>query len=491
MALDRIALSEAQGRAQPAVRGFFCAGKWIAERAAQPVRSPYDQSEIAKVAYATPADLERATAAAVAAFETTRHMAGYERQQILQRTSAAFAQRKEELARTISQEAGKPIKAARAEAERAVFTFQIAAEESTRQYGEWMPLDQLPATRGRWGIVRRFPLGPVAAITPFNFPLNLVAHKVAPAIACGCTMVLKPAPQTPLSALLLAEIIEQAGLPAGALSVLPLSNDDATALVRDERFKLLTFTGSTAVGWMLKQQAGKKRVALELGGNAGVIVHGDADLQFAAERCVAGGFSYQGQSCISVQRVYLQRGSFQSFMKVFVPLVEKLKVGDPADEGTDIGPLIRESDARRVEEWIGEAVMEGAQIVTGGKRHGAVVEPTVLIGTRSTMKVSCMEVFAPLVIVEPYDDFRDAVARVNDSQFGLQAGVFTRDAGLINYAFEELQVGGVMIGETPTFRIDNMPYGGAKDSGMGREGLRYAMEEMTERRLLMMNNGSF
>ncbi len=489
MAVDRVTPlpPKAVERKLADIRGFFCAGEWITDRAAQAVVSPYDQRAIAQVAYATAADLERATQAAVAAFEKTRRMASYERQQILQRVSAAIAQRKEELAQTISQEAGKPIKTARAEVERAVFTFQIAAEESTRQYGEWMPLDQQPATRGRWGIVRRFPLGPVAAITPFNFPLNLVAHKLAPAIACGCTMVLKPAPQTPLSALLLAEIVEQAGLPAGALSVLPLSNDDAAALVRDERFKLLTFTGSTAVGWMLKSQAGKKRVALVLGGNAGVIVHGDADLQFAAERCVAGGYGYQGQSCISVQRIYVQRGVLERFMQIFVPLVQKLKTGDPADESTDVGPLIRESDGKRVEEWIAEAVKAGAQIVTGGKRNGAFIEPTILANTRSDMKVSCMEVFAPLVIVEPYDDFHDAVARVNDSQFGLQAGVFTRDATLIQYAFEELQVGGVMIGEVPTFRIDNMPYGGAKDSGIGREGLRYAIEEMTERKLLMVN----
>jgi acyl-CoA reductase-like NAD-dependent aldehyde dehydrogenase len=265
-----------------------------------------------------------------------------------------------------------------------------------------------------------------------------------------------------------------------------MSNDTASALVSDDRLKLLSFTGSAAVGWKLKQQAGKKRVVLELGGNAGVIIHSDADLTHAAERCVVGGFSYQGQSCISVQRIYVHRPVFERFVDLLVARVKKLKTGDPADELTDVGPLIRPSDAERVESWIDEAVSAGARVLTGGKRHGSIVEPTVLVNTTHEMRVSCMEVFAPLVICEPYDDFGDAVRRVNDTQFGLQAGLFTRDATLIEHAYEELQVGGVIAGDVPTWRIDNMPYGGWKDSGLGREGLKYAIEEMTERKLLVM-----
>src|SRR5215469_592871 len=466
--------------------GFYLAGKWITDRDTEPVRSPYDQSLIADIPNAGAGDLEQAIAAAVQTFEQTRKMASYERNRILRSVSEAIAHRHEELAQIMCQEAGKPIKAARAEVDRAAFTFEIAAEESTRITGEWLPLDQQPASRGRFGILRRFSLGPIAAITPFNFPLNLVAHKVAPAIACGCTVVLKPAPQTPLSALVLAELVHEAGWPEGALSVLPMTNETAAPLVGDDRLKLLSFTGSGAVGWKLKQQAGKKRVVLELGGNAGVIVHSDADLAHAAKRCVVRGFWYQGQSCISVQRIYVHRSVFERFVELLVAGVKKLKTGDPADELTDIGPMIRPSDAERVESWIHEAIASGARALTGGRRHGSMVEPTVLTNTRHEMRVSCMEVFAPLVICEPYDNFADAVARVNDSQFGLQAGVFTRDAQLIEYAYEELQVGGLIAGDVPTWRLDNMPYGGWKDSGLGREGIKYAIEEMTERKLLVV-----
>jgi acyl-CoA reductase-like NAD-dependent aldehyde dehydrogenase len=466
--------------------GFYLAGRWITNRDTEPVRSPFDGSLIADVPKASAQDLEEAIVAAERAFQTTRKMASYERQRVLRSVAEAIRGRREELSQVMSQEAGKPIRAARAEVDRAVFTFELGAEESTRITGEWLPLDQQPASRGRYGILRRFPIGPIAAITPFNFPLNLVAHKVAPAIACGCTVVLKPAPQTPLSALLLAELVHEAGWPEGALSMLPMANETAAGLVRDDRLKLLTFTGSGAVGWKLKQQAGKKRVALELGGNAGVIVHSDADLTHAAQRCVVGGFSYQGQSCISVQRIFVQSGVFDTFMDRLLAGVKKLKTGDPADEMTDVGPLIRQSDAERVESWIDEAVAAGARVLTGGRRNGSMIEPTVLVNTTRTMRVSCMEVFAPLVICEPYDDFAEAVRRVNDSQFGLQAGVFTRDARLIEHAYEELQVGGVIAGDVPTWRLDNMPYGGWKDSGLGREGLKYAIEEMTERKLLVM-----
>jgi acyl-CoA reductase-like NAD-dependent aldehyde dehydrogenase len=317
--------------------------------------------------------------------------------------------------------------------------------------------------------------------------LNLVAHKVAPAIAAGCSMILKPAPQTPLSSLLLAEAVEQAGLPDGAFNVLPLSNEDAGLLVTDERIKLISFTGSAPVGWEIKRRAGKKKVVLELGGNAGVIVHGDADLAWAADRCVTGGFAYAGQTCISVQRILVERQAFAKFRDLLLQGVSKLNVGDPMDDSTDLGPLIRESDAIRAEEWVTAAIQDGATLLSGGKRRGSILDPTVLTGTRPDMKVNCQEIFAPVVTLEPYDSFSQALRVINESPYGLQAGVFTRDAARIFQAFEELEVGGVIAGDVPSFRIDHMPYGGVKDSGLGREGLRYAIEDMTEPRLLVMN----
>ena len=373
------------------------------------------------------------------------------------------------------------------EVDRAVFTFQIAAEEATRLGGEYLPLDWQESTAARWSIVKRFPVGPIAGITPFNFPLNLVAHKVAPAIACGCPMVLKPAPQAPTSSLMLGEIVQRAGWPDGGLNVLMLSNEDTGVLVEDDRIKMISFTGSAPVGWAIKSRSGKKRVTLELGGNAGVIVHGDADLAYAAERCVVGGYTYAGQTCISVQRIFVERTVYGKFTELLVAGVQKLRSGDPMEETTDVGPLIRESDAIRAADWVQEAVAKGARLLCGGKRKGSILEPTVLSNTQPDMKVNCKEIFAPVVTVEPYDRFEEALDRVNDSDYGLQAGVFTRDAKRIFQAFDELEVGGVMAGEVPSFRIDHMPYGGVKDSGLGREGLRYAMEEMTEPRILAMN----
>ena len=468
-------------------QGFLLDGKWIEAGEAVEVRAPYDGSVIGRVFQGTREHADKAIASAVKAFGTTRRLPAFERQRVLRRVAQGIADRRQEFARTLAQEAGKPIKAARTEVERAIFTFNVAAEESTRIYGEFLPLDWQEFTAGRWGIVRRFPLGPIAGITPFNFPLNLVAHKVAPAIAAGCTMVLKPAPQTPLTALLLAETVQAAGWPDGALNVLPLSNEDASLLVTDERLKLISFTGSAAVGWDIKRRAGKKKVVLELGGNAGVIVHSDADVTYAAERCVAGGFAYAGQTCISVQRILVQRSIFGRFTDLLLEGVKRLKTGDPLDESTDLGPLIRESDAARASDWVQEAVRSGARLLYGGKRNGSVVEPTVLTGTRADMKVNCQEIFAPVVTVEPYDDFEEAVRQVNNSPYGLQAGIFTRDAKLLFNAYEELEVGGLIAGDIPSFRIDHMPYGGIKDSGFGREGLRYAIEEMTEPKLLVMN----
>ena len=468
-------------------RGCLINGKWIARGEVSEVRSPYDGSVVGAVHLATKEDVEAAIQAAVAAFEITKKLGSYQRKEVLQKISTRLENRREEFARSIALEAGKPIKTARAEVDRAIFTFSVAAEEATRIGGEYLPLDWQEFTAGRWGIEKRFPLGPIAAITPFNFPLNLVAHKVAPAIAAGCTMVLKPAPQTPMTALMLAEVVEEAGWPAGALNVLPMQNEEAALIVSDDRLKMLSFTGSALVGWQLKTKSGKKRVVLELGGNAGVIIHSDADVDYAVERCVTAGYSYAGQSCISVQRILVHRPVYERFLESFVTRVKKLKTGDPLDESTDVGPLIREQDAIRAITWIERAVQSGAKLLTGGSRKGPVVEPTVLTRTTPTMDVNCEEVFAPVKTVEPYDDFSAAIRQINDSRYGLQAGVFTNDVRLLFQAYNELEVGGVVAGDVPTFRIDHMPYGGVKDSGLGREGLRYAIEEMTEPKLLVMN----
>src|SRR5271155_1814144 len=470
-----------------ATHGFFLDGKWLEEGDIVDIHAPYDGALIAHVHQGRREHADAAIAASVKAFGTTRRLPAFERQRVLHRIATGIRDRKEEFAHTIALEAGKPIKSARSEVDRAIFTFNIAAEETVRGYGEYLPLDWQQSTAGRWGIVKRFPLGPIAGITPFNFPLNLVAHKVAPAIAAGCSMVLKPAPQTPLCSLLLAECVQQAGWPDGGLNVLPLSNDDAGLLVTDERIKLISFTGSVPVGWDIKRRAGKKKVALELGGNAGAIVHGDADLSYAAERCIAGGFGYAGQTCISVQRILVEQSAYGKFTDLLVEGVKKLKTGDPLEESTDLGPLIRESDAIRVVNWVEEAVRSGARLLCGGGRHGSVVDPTVLTGTKPDMKVNCQEIFGPVVTVEPYESFGEALRRINKSDDGLQAGLFTRDVKLLFQAYDELEVGALIAGDIPSFRIDNMPYGGVKDSGLGREGLRYAIEEMTEPKLLVMN----
>ena len=470
-----------------ATHGFYVDGKWLEEGDIVEVRAPYDGALVARIHQGRREHAEAAIAAAVKAFGTTRRLPAFERQRVLRRIADGIQGRKEEFARTLAQEAGKPIKSARLEVDRAVFTFNIAAEETVRGYGEYLPLDWQQSTAGRWGIVKRFPLGPIAGITPFNFPLNLVAHKVAPAIAAGCSIILKPAPQTPLSALLLAEVIQQAGWPDGGFNAILLSNEDSGVLVTDERIKLISFTGSTAVGWAIRANAGKKKVLLELGGNSGVIVHSDADLAYAAGRCVTGSFSYAGQACISVQRIFVEHSVFGKFIELLLDGVSKLKLGDPLEESSDVGPLIRESDAIRAYDWVQEAVRGGARLLCGGHRKGSMLEPTVLTSTKPTMKVNCQEIFAPVVTVEPYTDFAGALRQVNNSPYGLQAGLFTRDAKLIFQAYEELEVGGLIAGDVPTFRIDHMPYGGVKDSGLGREGLRYAIEEMTEPKLLVMN----
>jgi acyl-CoA reductase-like NAD-dependent aldehyde dehydrogenase len=453
-----------------ATHGYFIDGHWSEDGDVLEVRSPFDGAVVGRITQARREHAEAAIAAAVKAFGTTRRLPAFERQRVLRRVAQQITERRDEFARTIVQEAGKPIKLARNEVDRAIFIFTVAAEEATRMNGEYLPLDWQEFTAGRWGIVKRFPLGPIAGITPFNFPLHLVSHKVAPAIAAGCPIVL-----------------QQAGWPDGGLNVLPLSNEDASLLVTDERIKLISFTGSVPVGWDIKRRAGKKKVALELGGNGGVIIHGDADLNYAAERCIAGGFGYAGQTCISVQRILVEQSVYGKFTDLLVDGVKKLKTGDPMEESTDVGPLIRESDAVRVANWIEEAVRSGARLLCGGGRKGPIVNPTVLTSTRPEMKVNCQEIFGPVVTLEPYDNFDEALRRINNSPYGLQAGIFTRDAKRMFQAYDELEVGAVIAGDIPTFRIDHMPYGGVKDSGLGREGVRYAMEDMTEPKLLVMN----
>ncbi|NWG20569.1 MAG: aldehyde dehydrogenase family protein [Chloroflexi bacterium] len=465
---------------------FFLAGEW---RTGAPytIACPYDGAAVAVVHRAAPADLELAIQAAVRAFETSRRIPLHRRAAALRAIAAGIESRAEELARSIALEAGKPIKQARVEVARSITTFSTAADEATRSHDEALRLDAAPGGEGRQAIVRRFPIGPVAAISPFNFPLNLVAHKLAPAIAAGCPVVLKPASQTPVVALKLAEIIAASGWPPEALSVLPLASRDAAPLVEDERFGLLTFTGSPAVGWDMKRRAGRKRVTLELGGNAGVIVHSDADLAVAAARCVMGGFSYAGQSCISVQRIFVHAPVYEAFMERFVPQVQALNVGHPLDEASDLSALIGASETERVAAWLDEARAAGAECLVGGSIQGGVVAPTVVVRASPELRVNCQEIFAPVVTVQTYATFEEALAAVNNSDFGLQAGVFTRDVARIFQAYETLEVGGVIVNDVPTWRIDPMPYGGVKHSGFGREGLRYAIEEMTEPKLLVIN----
>lgn len=468
--------------------GCIVCGQTVETSRRHEVRSPYDDSLVAIVHRAGEAEIERAIAGATSAFQTTRKLPSWKRAEILERVSAAIASRAEELAGIIALEAGKPIRTARLEASRASFVFKIAAEETKRLYGEVVPLDWLPGTEGREAIIRRVPLGPVAGIAPFNFPLNLVAHKVAPALAAGDPIVVRPASQTPISSLKLAGILLEAGWPAAAISVVPSTTADATPLVEDERLKLLTFTGSPAVGWDLKRRAGRKRVVLELGGNAAVIVHGDADVEYAAERVAWGGFSYAGQTCISVQRVYVHESVYDRFSALLVARVKAMVMGDPLDERTDVGPLIDPTAAARVESWVAEATTAGARVLTGGNRRGNLWEPTVLENLKPDLQVSCQEVFAPVVGLFRYRDAAEAIAAANDSAFGLQAGLFTHDDRMVSAAIDGLEVGGLMVNDVSTFRIDHMPYGGVKLSGFGREGLRYAIEEMTEMKLVTFNH---
>jgi glyceraldehyde-3-phosphate dehydrogenase (NADP+) len=462
-------------------------GQWRQTAAAARVSNPFTGELIAEVCQAGPAEAEDAIQATADAAESMGTLAGHARSALLERMAQSIRARQEEFAGTMTAEAGKPIADARREVGRAVQTFLVAAEEAKRVGGEVIPLDWTFGTESYLGLTRRFPIGPVLGITPFNFPLNLVAHKVAPALASGNSILLKPAPQTPLTALLLGEVAVEAGVPPGGLNVVPCDNMVAERFVVDPRFKLLSFTGSAAVGWMLKAKCGKKKVLLELGGNAGVIVEADADLDLAAQRCAAGGFGYAGQTCISVQRIFVHHTVVDLFTTKLLMQVARLRAGDPTDESTVVGPLIDQGAAARVEAWIKEAQVEGAKVLLGGKRMGSIVEATVMTNVTPAMKVVCQEVFGPVVTVTSYRTLDEAVSALNDSAYGLQAGVFTKDINRLFHAFRRLEVGAVLANEIPTFRADHMPYGGVKDSGLGREGVRYAIEEMTEPRLLILN----
>ncbi len=462
-------------------------GKWEESDTHIDVINPFNNKTVAKVCRAANSHAEKALSAAHKAGPIMAALPSHNKSRILQKTADLILGRKEDLARTITLENGKPINESRTEVDRAALTFRIASEEASRISGEFLGLDRNKYSEGRWGITRRFPCGPVLGITPFNFPLNLVSHKIAPAIAAGNPIILKPASKTPISALMLVEILVDAGIPEGALSVLPCDGKTAESMLGDQRIKVLSFTGSATVGWYLKKLAHDRKVILELGGNAGVIIDRECDLEYATGRCVAGAFSYAGQVCISVQRIYVHKDVYDRFLEMFIPKVSALKMGDPMDESNQLGPMIDEENLSRVETWVNEAKSAGAKIATGGKRNGNFYEPTIILDTAPQMKVSCMEVFAPVVTITKIDDFKHGLNSVNDSVYGLQAGVFTNGLKNAFAAFEGLDVGGVIINDVPAYRVDHMPYGGVKMSGFGREGVRYTIEEMTEIRLMALN----
>ena len=469
-------------------RPYLVAGEWRTGDGTFEVASPYDGATVAEVGSPTDADIADATAAAADAFRTSRTLPTHERAEALAHISRRLEERADDVAEVIAREGGKPLKWSKVEAARAVSTFRWAAEEARREGGEILRLDTDAGTGSRLGIVRRFPLGPVLGIAPFNFPVNLVAHKMAPALAVGAPIVVKPATATPLGALLLGELFAETDLPPGMLSVLPVSGSRAEKMVHDDRFAKVSFTGSTDVGWSLKGAAPKKHFTLELGGNAGVIVHSDADLDHAAARVAFGGYYQAGQSCISVQRVFVQSEVYDDFCARFVKQVEGLKTGDPLDPSTDVGPVIDPGALERIEAWVDEAVAAGAEVLTGGRRRDPFYEPTVLANVNGDMKVCREEVFGPVTAVQRYETFEQALELANASRYGLQAGVFTSSIERAMLAHRELVVGGVIVNDVSAYRADQMPYGGAKESGYGREGLRSAMEEMTEPRIMVLSH---
>jgi glyceraldehyde-3-phosphate dehydrogenase (NADP+) len=465
-------------------------GEWCGAAENAPVVNPFTGQEFARVPMGGAGEIERALAAAHAAFPKVRGTARHQRAALLLAIASGIERRKTEFVETIVSEAGKPITFAEAEVARAQMTFTAAAEEARRQHGEVLDMDAFASGEGHVGLARRFPLGVVTAITPFNFPLNLVAHKVAPCLATSNTMVVKPATKTPLTALLLAEVLVEAGVPAGQVNFVTCSNDDAAWLITDERVKKVTFTGSPAVGWKLKAQCGKKKITLELGGNAGVILHSDADLAAAVPMIAMGGFAFAGQSCISVQRVVIHESIYEDAKARLVAHIrEKIQTGDPRDHATVVGPMITADALDAIRAKLNAALAAGAKLVCGGEVRGRCLDATVLEDVDPSLDICAQEAFAPIVTLHRYREFEEALAFVNASDFGLQAGVFTRDLALALRAFEALEVGGVLINQVPTFRVENMPYGGIKDSGFGREGVRYAMEEMTEIKSLIIKRG--
>jgi len=453
---------------------------------AETIRSPFDGSAVAEVSVASAADVDAAIGATAAAFETTRRMPTHRRVAILEATVARLRERADALALLMARESGKPLQYCRGEVRRGEVTFALAAAEARRFGGEVLPIDLEARAEGRTCLFTRVPRGPVAAIAPFNFPLNLIAHKLAPAVAVGASVVLKPPPQCPLTGFELAAILDEAGLPPGALNVVHCAPEDAQRMVEDPRLSVLSFTGSDAVGWKLKSLAGKKQVLLELGGNAPCVVDEGVDLDAVLPGIVAGAWANAGQVCIKVQRIFVHSALYGAFVERFVAATRELAVGDPLDDATVVGPLIEAKHVERVLSWIAEAREAGATVHCGGTAEGQVVLPTVLTDAGPELRVCREEVFGPVTVVEPFADFDEALALCNEGRFGLQAGIFTRDLGRAMRAFRELDYGGVLINDVPTFRVDNFPYGGVKDSGFGREGVRFAMEEMTEPKVLVL-----
>ena len=466
---------------------MYLAGKWIAAKDTIRVESPYNDKLVGTVASATKKDYTKAIDEAQKAFEITRNLPSYVRERICQQIADGIRANTEKMAKMMSLEMGKAIKDARVEVDRAANCFHVAAEEAKRIGGEITDLDWVPGSEERVALIRRFPVGVVAGISPFNFPLNLVAHKVAPAIAAGCPIVLKPASKTPIIALMLAEIIDKTELPKGGLSVLPGSSKESSPLIEDPRIKVITFTGSSPVGWWIKANSGDKRTVLELGGNAGVAVADDADVDFAVKRLVYGAFGQAGQSCISVQRIFVHEKVYDKFVRKFRAAIKGIKMGDPTNEKTDLGPMVDIESAKRTEGWIKEAIAGGAKLLAGGKRRGRMLQPTLLGNVKTNMNVCSQEAFAPLAVLFKYKDFKKVVSQINDSEYGLQAGVFTNRIKDIFYAFKYIEAGGVIINDIPTYRVDHMPYGGVKKSGMGREGIKYGIEDMTEMKMLGLN----
>lgn len=452
------------------------------------VEDKFKQTIATNVPLADAQDMQRAIQAAADAARPMAELPSYKRQEILQHCVTRFEERFEELAEALCVEAGKPIRDSRGEVTRLIDTFRVAAEESTRMLGEVMPLDISARAEGYRGMWKRVPIGPCAFITPFNFPLNLVAHKVAPALAVGCPFVLKPASKTPIGALLIGEVLAETDLPPGAFSILPANREAADLLVTDDRLKKLSFTGSQDVGWKLKARAGKKKVTLELGGNAACIVDEGTNLEDAVTRIVFGAFYQSGQSCVSVQRILVHESVYDTTVKLLCDRIAKLKTGDPANESTFVGPIISTADADRIESWIASSVAAGGKILVGGKRTGILIEPTLLADVPSREAVCAKEVFGPVAVVSKFKTFDEAIDKANDSDFGLQVGIFTRDIQKIMKAWDTMEVGGVIIGDVPSWRVDHMPYGGVKESGIGREGIRFAMHDMTEIRNLVIRS---